>query len=264
MRICYALRLVEQYGCDVIIIGRGGGSAEDLSAFNDEGVVRQVASTRVPVISAVGHEVDITLCDWAADVRAPTPSAAAELAVAVHAELHEQLAVGKARLGRAMRRHLDGAGMARERLARRLDARRVTGDRRQMLDVLKARLREQHPRARLVRDRTALEKLDARLVAALREALRGRHRALETRLGKLDALSPLRVLDRGYSIATRADGHAVRDANEVEDGDELLLRLARGRLRAMVKSRVASERSERDGRPQAVPRPTPEKKTPKS
>ena len=237
MRICYALRLVEQYGVDVIIVGRGGGSSEDLSAFNDEGVVRQVAAMRVPVISAVGHEVDTTLCDWAADVRAPTPSAAAELAVAVHAELHEQLAVANARLRRAIARNLDAEKIALERFARQLDRRKVVGDRRQMLDALSARLRELHPRARLTRDRALLEKLDVRLGSAMREALRKRHRLLENRMGKLDALSPLRVLDRGYAIATRKDGHAVRDANEVSDGEELLLRLARGRLAAVVKSR---------------------------
>src|SRR5262249_32509136 len=237
LRICYALRLVEQFGCDVIIIGRGGGSAEDLSAFNDEGVVRQVASMRMPVISAVGHEVDTTLCDWAADVRAPTPSAAAELAVAVHAELSEQLAVARARLGRAMMRHLSAKKGAHERIIRRLDTRRAVGDRRQMVDAVSARLRELHPRARLLRDRAALEKLDARLATAMQEALRRRRRALDTRMGKLDALSPLRVLDRGYAIATRKDGHAVRDPNEVSDGDELTLRLARGRLTAVVKSR---------------------------
>jgi exodeoxyribonuclease VII large subunit len=237
MRICYALRLVQEFGVDVIIVGRGGGSAEDLSAFNDEGVVRQVASMRVPVISAVGHEVDTTLCDWAADVRAPTPSAAAEQAVAVHAELREQLAVARARLGRAMARHLDSEKVTLERAVRGLDARRVVGDRRQMLDALAARLRELHPRARLLRDRAALEKLDARLATAMNESLRRRRRALDTRMGKLDALSPLRVLDRGYAIATRKDGHALRDSNEISDGDELTLRLARGRLTAVVKSR---------------------------
>jgi len=237
MRICYALRLVQEFGVDVIIVGRGGGSAEDLSAFNDEGVVRQVASMRVPVISAVGHEIDTTLCDWAADVRAPTPSAAAELAVAVHAELHEQLAVARARLGRAMARHLDAEKVGLERAVRRLDARRVVGDRRQMLDALAARLRELHPRARLLRDQAALEKLDARLATAMQEALRRRRRALDTRMGKLDALSPLRVLDRGYAIATRQDGHALRDVSEIAEGDELTLRLRSGRLTAVVKSR---------------------------
>jgi len=146
-------------------------------------------------------------------------------------------AFARARLGRAMARRLDGEKVALERAVRGLDARRVVGDRRQMLDALAARLRELHPRARLVRDRAALEKLDARLATAMQDALRRRRRALDTRMGKLDALSPLRVLDRGYAIATRKDGHAVRDPNEVSDGDELTLRLARGRLTAVVKSR---------------------------
>src|SRR5262249_37066712 len=163
----------------------------------------------------------------AADVRAPTPSAAAELAVAVHAELSEQLAVARARLGRAMMRHLSADQVALERLVRGLDPPRPVGARRPKLHAPVAPPRGPPPRARLVRDRAVLEKIDARLVHAMREALRVRHRALETRMSKLDALSPLRVLDRGYSIATRADGHAVRDANEVADGDELALRLAR-------------------------------------
>jgi exodeoxyribonuclease VII large subunit len=236
LRIVYALRLVQQYGVDVVILGRGGGSAEDLSAFNDEQVVRAVAGCRVPVISAVGHEVDTTLCDYAADLRAPTPSAAAELAVPVHAELREAQAVLARRLSRALERRLEGTRVALERLQRRLEVRPVTRDRRQALDALSARLERQHPRSRLLRDRAALERLGQRLSTRMRELLASRRRTLETCMGKLDALSPLRVLDRGYSITTRDSGQAVRDAAEVTPGEELGVRLAHGALRCVVKS----------------------------
>jgi exodeoxyribonuclease VII large subunit len=241
-RIVRALRLVQQVaGLDVVIIGRGGGSAEDLWAFNDEQVVRAVAGCRVPVISAVGHEVDTTLCDWAADVRAPTPSAAAELAVAVHEELREALAVAHARLARGLARVLDRERRELERLSARLDLRRVTSDRRQALDELLARLRLLHPRERLARDRAGLERLEAGLAARTREALAARRRGLLVAMGKLDALSPLRVLERGYSITTRPDGRAVRAAEEVGVGDELEVRLSRGRLRTMVISSATEE-----------------------
>ena len=238
LRIVRALALLEAHVApDVIILGRGGGTAEDLSAFNDEQVVRAVARARVAVISAVGHEADVTLCDFAADVRAPTPSAAAELAVPVDAELREALGGLRLRLARALRRVVEAERHAFERLMARLQPRHAIRQRRQALDELTARLRTLHPRARLARDRAALDKLRAQMERRVHVILAARRHGLETQMGKLDALSPLRVLDRGYSIATRADGHAVRDAVEVAPGDPLAVRLARGRLSCVVKSR---------------------------
>jgi exodeoxyribonuclease VII large subunit len=235
--ILRALHLLREYGhAEVVILGRGGGSAEDLAAFNHEQVVRAVAGFPVPVISAVGHEIDVTLCDFAADLRAPTPSAAAELAVPVDADLRDGLRALELRLGRSARRNLDAGRIALERLSRRLEPRKVALVRRQILDDLTGRLRALHPQTRLARDRAALSELRARLVHAMRARAQRNRAALQAGMAKLDALSPLRVLDRGYAIATRTDGHVLRDPTEVAPGDAIDLRLARGPLACIVKS----------------------------
>lgn len=258
--IVRALDLIERYpGLDVLIVGRGGGSGEDLMAFNDERVVRRIASTRVPVVSAVGHEIDVTLADLAADLRAATPSQAAELVVPD--------AEARRRLLSRQRRHLLHAVQGRlleersriERLRARLsDPRFVIAVRQQALDELRARservmlkslarrraalteaerrLSARHPRAVLAQAGARLTPLVTRLEAASAARL-GRSRAgLGELAARLSALSPLAVLARGYAIATRADGRALRAASEVVAGDEISVRVHEGRVAARVTS----------------------------
>ncbi len=248
--------LAEEGSAEVVIIGRGGGATEDLAAFNDEAVVRAVATFPVPVVSAVGHEVDITLCDLAADRRAATPTAAAELVVPVRTELVEQIDGLATRLRGAMvgrLRHLrlqvgDASGRLRE------PATRVAVER-QRLDEMAVRLeRALSARARMASDalarvesaldrsvRARLHEWAARVAetdATLRRAALLRAGAAARKIAelgsKLDALSPLAVLDRGYSLVTGPAGRLVRSAAEIRPGDKLGLRFARGGARATV------------------------------
>jgi len=245
-------------GVGVVIIGRGGGSVEDLWAFNDERLARAVAACPVPVVSAVGHEVDVSICDLVADVRAATPSHAAELVVPDLPAVAHRLDALARRLARALERsslderarlegarsRLHGAGL------------RLPQAQRQRLEALEHRLHAHHPQRRLAHDRRRLEGLGTRLRDAghlLVPAVRRRLDALDRRLraagsaapsgarlrlaraaGALQALSPLGVLERGYAVATDAHGRALTDAHTVEVGDPIALRLHRGRLRARV------------------------------
>jgi exodeoxyribonuclease VII large subunit len=250
--------LIERYpGLDVLIIGRGGGSGEDLHAFNDERVVRRVALSRVPVVSAVGHETDVTLTDLVADVRAATPSQAAELVMPdLHARRERLLRI-RAQLARAMRTRVAELGAAVEHRRLRLGdprflvaerqqdvdelllrleriAARQTSRRRSHAETLHRRLAARDPRAVLGRARADLGPLTARLDAAMRLELSRAGRRLGERAETLHALSPLSVLARGYAIVTRTDGRALRSAADVAPGDTVNLRLARGRLGARV------------------------------
>ena len=192
---------------DLLIVARGGGSFEDLFCFNDEALVRAVAASAVPTISAVGHETDYTLCDFAADVRAGTPSIAAEIAVPVLAELTAQLKDFATRTAAALR----GRG---EWFAQRVD---------QLSDSLAASLS-----MALSRAENRLVRLEPRLAPALTLRLERESSRLEKASAQLQALSPYAVLDRGYSLTTAADGAVVRDASLLSAGDELTTRFARG------------------------------------
>ncbi len=257
-QMIYALRALARTDVDVIILGRGGGSATDLAAFNDGRLVREIAACPVPVISAVGHEVDLTLCDLVADRRASTPTMAAEMAVPVLADLEAELRVDERRLRREMervlrdaRQHVDTMDAAARARIDRLRA-RSAGD----LAALERRLGNVHPRARLAAQRAvlgglerrlaakalgrrladaraALGRADARLAAATTRRLSSARACLGELAGRLEAMSPLRVLDRGYAVATR-DGHVVTDSDAVQPGDAVEVRLARGRLRTRV------------------------------
>ena len=242
---------------DVVIVARGGGSMEDLWCFNDEGLARAIAACRVPVISAVGHETDFTIADFVADVRAPTPSAAAEIAVPVATELEGELAVLKRRVARAVQGEIRTCHLALERTRSRLgDPRRLVNDRRQLLDELaargarslrvalgrrrtalrteEARLFRAHPQRRIAEQRKALQTLEHRLAAAAQARAVQRRRALEGLQTKLETLSPLGVLDRGYSLARRPDGHVITQAAELRTGDELQVRFRDGEVRTRV------------------------------
>ena len=246
---------VVRAGVDVLIIGRGGGAATDLTAFNHERVVRTIARCPVPVISAVGHEVDLSLADLAADARASTPTAAAELAVPDGQAIAAALGKDRRRLDRELRHRLDRAHQDLDRAALAMHTRgeRQLATLRGQLAGLQHRLSELHPRARLLAHRAALGELERRLAAhnvvarARREvdALANRREAairriLERRraeLGRLGAqmaaLSPLAVLDRGYAMALHGT-RVVRAASEVAPGDALTLRLAKGTLTVKV------------------------------
>lgn len=225
---------------DVVIIGRGGGSVEDLWAFNDEGLARAVAAARVPVVSAVGHEIDVTLCDLVADQRAATPSHAAELVVPDRARGAEALEDLRHRLGRALKRRvLDERGRL-ERLAHDLgvSGRSLTVRARARLLDLEGRLRKEHPRARLARDRRRLDVLRTRLEGEGKRLTRSQRLRLARAAGKLEALSPLAVLGRGYAVVTDAAQRVLTDAGQAEANDELEVRLQRGRLRTKVLHRL--------------------------
>ncbi|HEX2572118.1 MAG TPA: exodeoxyribonuclease VII large subunit [Polyangia bacterium] len=243
---------------ELIIVGRGGGSIEDLWAFNDEAVARAIAACQVPVISAVGHEIDFTIADFVADQRAATPSQAAELALPVHAELVARIEDLGARLERSAERVLTRSRQRLDDRAERMQAMmgRYLDGRRAALAALRHRLGELHPRARLGRHRTALERLATRLERPLRErlgqrrqalarleqrlftamhqGLARRHRAFATAAGKLDALSPLRVLDRGYAVVRRPAGEVVTRALALAPGEPLSIQLGDGAVDAVV------------------------------
>lgn len=257
------LEAIEQV--DVIIIGRGGGSLEDLWAFNDEGLARAVAACRVPVVSAVGHEVDVSLCDLVADLRAATPSAAGELVVRDQAELRarfealtrtlalrmerrvldtrhrqEQLA---ARLERCGKASLDEAHDELARLRRRLEhvGQRLGREERRRLEAAMRRLDQHHPRTQIANDRARLRNLATRLAGAQRARVVSVRARWGRATGQLDALSPLRVLERGYAVARTQDGRAVRDASQLEAGQELGVRFAKGKARVAVLATAADE-----------------------
>jgi exodeoxyribonuclease VII large subunit len=253
-----ALRMLQRVAdVDIIVIGRGGGSSEDLLAFNDEFVVRDVAACRVPIVSAVGHEVDITLVDFAADARAATPSQAAEMIVPDLAARRRLLEERTRRLERAMRARLSEEGAKQARLMRAFrDPRLLIASSQQRIDDLMYRLtstvhrriaqakdhigrqttllRAQHPHVRIARDRARANELDAKLVAAAKHALRADAERVARLAGRLDAMSPLKVLSRGYAIVTK-NGHAVRHASEVAPGDRLRVRVGEGAFDAEVK-----------------------------
>jgi exodeoxyribonuclease VII large subunit len=262
--IVAALDLLERYpGLDALIVGRGGGSGEDLMAFNDERVVRRVARCRVPVVSAVGHETDVTLTDLAADVRAATPSQAAELLVPDSGAQREALARCERHLVRAQLSFLAAAQTRLSRLTHRVsDPRFVIASRQQELDELSERmthvlrqrvarsrraqgellqrLAHRHPERVIGRAREKLTTLAGRLATAQRFELSQRRREFGTRVAQLHALSPLAVLGRGYAIALR-DDLPVLSSQELAPGDQVTVRVAHGAFKARVTQIEAAE-----------------------
>lgn len=209
-------RLSETEEADLIILGRGGGSAEDLNAFNQEVLVRSVAACPIPIISAVGHETDYTLCDLAADLRAPTPSAAAELAVPDKAAVLEGLCAARAALYGAVSRLLQEKEAALKTLRH--------------APALKSPLFYTEQQA------LRLDALSSRLLYCGKEGLEKAASGLEKAAGRLHALSPLAVLSRGYSL-TYKDDRILTDAAKVSPGDRVEIRLAAGSLECQVTER---------------------------
>ena len=269
MEVVDALRRADRLGADVIIVTRGGGSLEDLQAFNNEGVARAIFSAVTPVISAVGHEVDVTIADMVADVRAPTPSAAAEAAVPVMAEKRQQLRVEATRLLRSIEHRMGQADLVLERLRGRMGtptdvlnrARMRLDDglgrleatmardlrvRRDRLEQLRAGLSAQEPRARLARHQAHLQDLQTRMGSAARRHLDQRRALLAREAGRLEALSPLAVLSRGYTVVLDQQRELVRRVEQLAAGDSVAVRFHDGEARCRVEEVMNREQGTRN------------------
>jgi exodeoxyribonuclease VII large subunit len=198
-------------------MGRGGGSLEDLMAFNDEDLARAVAACPIPIVSAVGHEIDFTIADFVADVRAPTPSGAAEIVVPDRQDWMRALASLATRIVRLGRRSLEDLG--------------------QSLDWLSRRLVQSSPSATLERSSSRLANLERRLSSAARASVSAVSHRLQLTIRGLNSVSPLATLERGYAIVEDASsGKVLLSANEVKPGDDIRARLAEGELIASVKT----------------------------
>jgi len=255
---------------DVIIVGRGGGSIEDLWAFNDEGVARAIVACCVPVISAVGHETDFTIADFVADLRAPTPSGAAELVVREKLAVVEALVDLYARLKQAITAEVAAYRERVEYLGRRrvlTDPARALRDLHRRLDELQGRLRlglrssqrqvrhrvalatgalrSRNPLARITGGAALLAQLRGRLIASAAHSVKVSRSRFAESVGRLESLSPLGVLARGYSLTRLSSGAVVRDAGQVAVGDPLEILLHQGALGARV-----TDVKERDDRHQ--------------
>ncbi|MCI8744179.1 MAG: exodeoxyribonuclease VII large subunit [Lachnospiraceae bacterium] len=218
------IEALDELGVDVIIVGRGGGSMEDLWAFNEEKVARAIFECRTPVISAVGHETDTTIADFAADLRAPTPSAAAELAVADIRELLERMRTYQQRLNQ-------GFGYRLEQYRNRLGE-------------LRNRLLQVSPRQQLFEKRMRAAELSNQLEQAMKEKLGDRKNQLALYIERFHGLSPLLKLQQGYSYIEGTDGKAVTSIRQADTGDLLRIHVTDGLYTAVVKERLAVERTE--------------------
>lgn len=211
--ICRGILKAEQAGCDVIIVGRGGGSSEDLRAFNTEKVAYAIYNCKVPVISAVGHETDTTIADLAADMRAPTPSAAAELAAPSMEQLTEKINILERRVETAANMILDKAS---DRYIQ-----------------LYARLSAHSPENRLKLNRERLEGLEKRCDLAMKRYMSKLDSQLNEKLVRLDSLSPIKVLSRGYSLVYKGE-NLINDADKLKKGDVIKIRFGSGEAEAEI------------------------------
>ena len=266
-KLVSALALVnQQQGClsdvDVILIGRGGGSLEDLWAFNDEALARAIFASRLPVISAVGHETDFTIADFVADIRAPTPSVAAELLSPEREEVMQMfegmarqlIRLVRARLAaenrylRQLRLRLRHPGERLLQQAQRLDAlesryrrailQQLSG-KKQVLNLLISGLRACSPAMVLNREHQRLIHIQRRLQAGIRTAIRGKNQNLKEQVHALNTVNPLATLARGYSLTTDNNGELVRSYSQLEAGDTISTRLSQGSITSRVTDRKA-------------------------
>tara|TARA_B100000214_G_scaffold345831_1_gene296016 strand:+ start:24 stop:1415 length:1392 start_codon:yes stop_codon:yes gene_type:complete len=258
--IVRAIEAAQNHGvADVLIIGRGGGSLEDLWCFNEEAVARAIAACRIPTVSAVGHEVDVTIADFVADLRAPTPSAAAEKISPDQSDWLKQLREREFRLSNAIGLGLKRLGTQLAHLSARLrDPRRELLEKAQRMDELEMRLQKairqrlttvgvrndhlrqrlvmQSPRRQLSDSQEALRRVSDRLVSVMQQDLKQRRDHLEHAAQTLNVVSPLATLGRGYAIIRDQSGHILRDASNVQPGDTISARVARGEMTAKVTS----------------------------
>lgn len=222
--------------CDVLIIGRGGGSLEDLWAFNDEALARAIAACPIPVVSAVGHEVDFTIADFVADVRAPTPSGAAEIVVPSRREWLHRINTLALRIGRIGERNVQDRAQELDWLEKRL----ATAMYRRLLELrhnaqaLRGKLMQQAPALAVQRSMSRLAALRQRLASSTRDTLSRLDHRVALLGTALHSVSPLATLDRGYAIMLDADGKAMTDASTAKIGDEVRARLSKGELTATV------------------------------
>lgn len=235
--IAKGIETLDRMGLDLLIVGRGGGSIEDLWAFNEEIVARAIFNCTTPVISAVGHETDVTIADYVADLRAPTPSAAAELAVFDHRQFEEQTALYKRVLERSVYRRIEKARFLLEQCRMRLqlkDPVRMVNDKRQRLADLEQALQRkmkdllETEKIRLKEDRLVLERLTQTAVT------KEKHR-LALASSRLDGLSPLKKLGGGYGFIQDEGGKCLRSAGQVKEGEEIRIYAADGRIDGIVK-----------------------------
>jgi len=253
-----AIQRAQAHGvADVLIVGRGGGSLEDLWCFNEEAVARAIASCTIPTVSAVGHEVDVTIADFVADLRAPTPSAAAEKISPDQRDWLRQIAERELRLGEAAQRVLKRLNTELGHLGARLrDPRRELQEKAQRMDDLELRLKKNmvqrlqqlnvrrenldqrlgthSPRRRLADSQNALARVSEHLNTAMRLQMGRREEQLQHVAQTLNVVSPLATLGRGYAIVRDADGNIVRDAGGLTPGDSISARTARGEISAEV------------------------------
>lgn len=254
--------------CDVLIVGRGGGSLEDLWSFNDERVARAIFASAIPVVSAVGHETDVTIADFVADLRAPTPSAAAEVVSRNQLELLRQLQNGQQRLEMAMDYFLAERTRRFTQLQHRLHQQHpqlrlarqqtVLERLRQRMNValegqlkratlrqqrVAQRLNQQNPQPKIYRAQTRIQQLEYRLAENLRARLSSTRERFGNAVTHLEAVSPLSTLARGYSVTTATDGKVLKQTQQVKAGDVLTTRLSDGWVESEVKGVTAAKKT---------------------
>jgi exodeoxyribonuclease VII large subunit len=258
--VCRGVEYFSQSGwADVIIVARGGGSLEDLWTFNTEAVARAIANSAIPVISAVGHETDVTIADFVADLRAPTPSAAAEILSLTHADILERVRAWENQLTRGMRYRLDRsthelqkrgvervAGLLVRGIGRQLQRiddyeYRLKAKARSSLEKISLRHRLLEDRLRRCDQRLLLERSKGRVEAAcavacrvIKTSISKRREDLEISAAALKHLSPVKVLERGYALVFRSDGTLLKDATDAPVGSDVRIRLSAGKLEARV------------------------------
>ncbi|ECG7133465.1 exodeoxyribonuclease VII large subunit [Salmonella enterica subsp. enterica serovar Uppsala] len=268
-QIVRAIELANARGeCDVLIVGRGGGSLEDLWSFNDERVARAIFASRIPVVSAVGHETDVTIADFIADLRAPTPSAAAEIVSRNQLELLRQIQHGQQRLEMAMDYYIANRTRRFTQLHHRLQqqhpqlrlARQQTVLERlrqrmnfalenkikqanQRQQRVSQRLSQQNPQSRIYRAQTRIQQLEYRLAENIRARLSAQRERFGNVVTHLEAVSPLSTLARGYSVTTATDGKVLKQTKQVKTGDVLTTRLSDGWVVSEVKGVTAAKKT---------------------
>jgi exodeoxyribonuclease VII large subunit len=251
---------------DVIVVARGGGSVEDLAAFNDEALARAVFASAIPVISAVGHETDFTICDFVSDLRAPTPSAAAEIVIGSKQELNDRVANLHQRLSRATRYQLLSARQDLTKLAQHgafARMQQLIQRRQQRVDELLFRLAETQRtvlrryhrrldqaavavrhhdlRIRLASRRREVQARVDRAAATMSNFLLSRRSRVERLSSQLHALSPKAILERGYALIFDAEGNLLKDVNQIQRGDQVTAHVAKGEFTATVESKLEDE-----------------------